>query len=154
MTWERRGREGESGCVSAPSQNFSPLLPVGKEGRKLRSLPRAPIASMYSMQETYKLPHRLIEKKRRDRINECIAQLKDLLPEHLKLTVSEKLAALQPSSSAQRADGGVGVSLAACRRHGELHARRADQSFWFGGNPSPDPELPKQRQNQNHLGPL
>lgn len=154
MTWERRGREGESGCVSAPSQNFPPLLPVGKEGRKLRSLPRAPIASMYSMQETYKLPHRLIEKKRRDRINECIAQLKDLLPEHLKLTVSEKLAALQPSSSAQRADGGVGVSLAACRRHGELHARRADQSFWFGGNPSPDPELPKQRQNQNHLGPL
>ncbi|KAK2862553.1 hypothetical protein Q5P01_002086 [Channa striata] len=36
--------------------------------------------------ETNKLPHRLIEKKRRDRINECIAQLKELLPEHLKLT--------------------------------------------------------------------
>ncbi|CAG06725.1 unnamed protein product, partial [Tetraodon nigroviridis] len=40
--------------------------------------------------ETYKLPHRLIEKKRRDRINECIAQLKDLLPEHLKLTLTLK----------------------------------------------------------------
>ncbi|XP_048409657.1 class E basic helix-loop-helix protein 41 [Stegostoma tigrinum] len=36
--------------------------------------------------EAYKLPHRLVEKKRRDRINECISQLKDLLPEHLKLT--------------------------------------------------------------------
>ncbi|GCB86336.1 hypothetical protein scyTo_0027059 [Scyliorhinus torazame] len=37
--------------------------------------------------DAYKLPHRLIEKKRRDRINECISHLKDLLPEHLKLTV-------------------------------------------------------------------
>lgn len=44
----------------------------------------------FAVQETYKLPHRLIEKKRRDRINECIAQLKDLLPEHLKLTVSSR----------------------------------------------------------------
>lgn len=89
------------------------------------SLLRAPIASLYSLQETYKLPHRLIEKKRRDRINECIAQLKDLLPEHLKLTVSEKLAALQPNSSAQRAGGGhsppAGVT-GNCRLDGRIKA--------------------------------
>ncbi|XP_032895327.1 class E basic helix-loop-helix protein 41 [Amblyraja radiata] len=36
--------------------------------------------------EAYKMPHKLIEKKRRDRINECISHLKDQLPEHLKLT--------------------------------------------------------------------
>lgn len=81
--------------------------------------------STYSLQETYKLPHRLIEKKRRDRINECIAQLKDLLPEHLKLTVSEKLALLQPSSSAQRAGGGhsppAGVTRN-CRLDGRIKA--------------------------------
>ncbi|KAM9377962.1 class E basic helix-loop-helix protein 41 [Pholidichthys leucotaenia] len=39
-----------------------------------------------SGKDAYKLPHRLIEKKRRDRINECIGQLKDLLPEHLKMS--------------------------------------------------------------------
>ncbi|XP_014866401.1 PREDICTED: class E basic helix-loop-helix protein 40 [Poecilia mexicana] len=48
--------------------------------------PRRGIKRGEESKDTYKLPHRLIEKKRRDRINECIAQLKDLLPEHLKLT--------------------------------------------------------------------
>ncbi|XP_038143998.1 class E basic helix-loop-helix protein 40-like [Cyprinodon tularosa] len=48
--------------------------------------PRRGIKRGEENKDTYKLPHRLIEKKRRDRINECIAQLKDLLPEHLKLT--------------------------------------------------------------------
>lgn len=123
--WERRGR-GDSGCVSAPSQNFTPLTAGwGVREEASCSLPWAPIASLYSLQETYKLPHRLIEKKRRDRINECIAQLKDLLPEHLKLTVSEKLAALQPSSSAQRAGGGhsppAGV-IGNCRLDGRIKA--------------------------------
>lgn len=57
--------------------------------------PRRGLKKSEDNKETYKLPHRLIEKKRRDRINECIAQLKDLLPEHLKLTVSENLANIQ-----------------------------------------------------------
>ncbi|XP_051532610.1 class E basic helix-loop-helix protein 40-like [Myxocyprinus asiaticus] len=48
--------------------------------------PRRGVKRSEDSKDTYKLPHRLIEKKRRDRINECIAQLKDLLPEHLKLT--------------------------------------------------------------------
>lgn len=92
--------------LRALAEFFPTAARVGRKGGSFVPFPGAPIASMYSTQETYKLPHRLIEKKRRDRINECIAQLKDLLPEHLKLTVSEKLAALQRSSSAQRAGGG------------------------------------------------
>lgn len=63
------GKRRQRGCAGCPGCPVSPLT-------------AAP-----APQETYKLPHRLIEKKRRDRINECIAQLKDLLPEHLKLTV-------------------------------------------------------------------
>ncbi|CAN0107099.1 unnamed protein product [Lampetra fluviatilis] len=55
---------------------FPPLF-ICKGGRAFRR---------EDSKEAYKLPHRLIEKKRRDRINECIAQLKDLLPEHLKLS--------------------------------------------------------------------
>ncbi|KAL6111297.1 bhlhe40 [Pungitius sinensis] len=60
--------------------------------------------------ETYKLPHRLIEKKRRDRINECIAQLKDLLPEHLKLTTLghlEKAVVLELTLKHVKALGGI-----------------------------------------------
>lgn len=98
------GTESGSGCdFTAPT--LISLRGEGGEGLH-HPLPLAPTASPCASQETYKLPHRLIEKKRRDRINECIAQLKDLLPEHLKLTVSEKLALLQGSSSAQRAGGG------------------------------------------------
>lgn len=111
---------------------------MGERGAS-HPLPLAPTAPPCALQETYKLPHRLIEKKRRDRINECIAQLKDLLPEHLKLTVSEKLAALQASSFAQGEGGGH--SFAACRLHWELQARWAAGSlrvalFW-GTLPQP-----------------
>lgn len=102
---------------------------VGRRGASPPTpLPLAPTVSPCALQETYKLPHRLIEKKRRDRINECIAQLKDLLPEHLKLTVSEKLAALQAGCSAQRAGGGHSPPAGAsgnCRAKGWVGARLA-----------------------------
>lgn len=102
--------------------------PRGGEEGASHPLAPVPTASACALQETYKLPHRLIEKKRRDRINECIAQLKDLLPEHLKLTVSEKLAALQAGSPAQRAGGGHSPPAGPagnCRAGGWVPARAA-----------------------------
>ncbi|XP_056380991.1 class E basic helix-loop-helix protein 40 [Hyla sarda] len=64
--------------ASLSGMDFSHMYPVFKTRKGLKRCEDG--------KETYKLPHRLIEKKRRDRINECISQLKDLLPEHLKLT--------------------------------------------------------------------
>lgn len=135
---EKKGQKVVPVTTLSPLPHFS--YASGRGGREAsHPLPQAP-TTRCALQETYKLPHRLIEKKRRDRINECIAQLKDLLPEHLKLTVSEKLAPLQPSSSAQRAGGGhsppAGVA-GNCRRDGWIRTGRWP---WLGG-PFPSPEI-------------
>nr|KAF6473319.1 basic helix-loop-helix family member e40 [Rousettus aegyptiacus] len=58
-----------------PGMDFAHMYQVYKSRRGIKR--------SEDSKETYKLPHRLIEKKRRDRINECIAQLKDLLPERI-----------------------------------------------------------------------
>lgn len=136
-----KGARGGSGCDSATLPQLFSRSGVGRRGAS-HPLPLVPTACPCALQETYKLPHRLIEKKRRDRINECIAQLKDLLPEHLKLTVSEKLAALQAGSSAQRAGGGHSPPAGPagnCRPLRELPSRELDRSpdgsIW--GYPSP-----------------
>ncbi|ELR51520.1 Class E basic helix-loop-helix protein 41 [Bos mutus] len=85
--------------------------------------------------DTYKLPHRLIEKKRRDRINECIAQLKDLLPEHLKLTTLghlEKAVVLELTLKHLKA-----LTALTEQQHQKIIALQNGKSVQ-GGQPTPD----------------
>ncbi|XP_051933260.1 class E basic helix-loop-helix protein 40 [Hippocampus zosterae] len=90
--------------------------------------------------ETYKLPHRLIEKKRRDRINECIGQLKDLLPEHLKLTTLghlEKAVVLELTLKHVNALNG----LLEQQRRKIAQLQRDLQTSDRGGGDDDDPEV-------------
>ncbi|KAJ8257901.1 hypothetical protein GJAV_G00190950 [Gymnothorax javanicus] len=98
--------------------------------------PRRGVKRGEDSKDTYKLPHRLIEKKRRDRINECIAQLKDLLPEHLKLTTLghlEKAVVLELTLKHVKA-------LTALLEQQQQKIMALQTGMQIGEQPSPNPD--------------